>query len=154
MKKVKNNLTVLERELNEMYEKYGYIIPSFVYPYLRRAQIAFAVKAIQEERQRKRKEMIKVLRLLPKWFFVGYFYFLKARLKKWFFNMAVKQARIEADIQNRKIWIVQSTDLTYTLISTKNFRDGKKVKVFKKELDYRDMDEAAERTIYPTNQKR
>lgn len=67
--------------------------------------------------------------------------------------MAVKQANIEAAIQNRKIWVVQATDLTYKLISTKDFRNAKTLKVFRKELNFKDMDEVADATILPPARK-
>lgn len=154
MKQVKTNLSILERQLNECYETHRVVVDELAFPYIREAMRSFAVKAIHEDRQKRRKMMVETLKHLPKWMFVGYFYMFRLKLRKWFYRMAVKQARIEASIQNRKIWVVQSTDLTYTLISTKNFRDGKKVKVFKKELDFKDMEEAADATIYPPNQKR
>lgn len=151
--KVKNNLSILERELNEFSETHKITIPEEAMFYIRRAMISFSVKAIQEERQRRRKRMVDTLKHLPKMFRIGYYHLLRARLKQWFFNMAVKQAHIETQIQNRKIWVVQATDLTYKLISTRDFKNAKTVKVFKKELTFKDMDEAAALTIYPINKR-
>lgn len=152
-KEVKNNLSVLERELNELYETHSITIPKEAFPYIRRAMVSFSVKAIQQERHRKRKQMVDTLKHLPRWVFVGYYFFFRARIKKWFFKMAVKQANIEAAIQNRKIWVVQATDLTYKLISTKDFRNAKTLKVFRKELNFKDMDEVADATILPPARK-
>jgi hypothetical protein len=143
------NKTILERELQELYATHMIILPDESFKYIRNAMKSFAVKAVQEERQRKRKAMVEVLKHLPKLFFIGYWYFFKLRMRKWFYDMAVKQAYIETEIQNRKIWIVQSGDLTYSLISSKDFKHGKSIKVFKKELTFKDMDDAAVLTVQP-----
>jgi hypothetical protein len=152
--KVKTNLTILERELNELRETHGYIVPQFAYPYIRKAMIAFSVNAIHLDRQKRRKMMVDTLKNLPKWMFVGYYFFFRAKLKKWFYKMAVNQAKTEAIVQNRKIWVVQSTDLTYKLISTKDFRNAKSIKVFRKELTFQDMDDTAALTVYPPNKRK
>ena len=149
----KNNLTVLERYLNEYYETYGNVFPKESIPYLRKINRSFAEKAIREDRKKRRSEMVQMLRPLPRMFYLAYFYFIRAKIRKWFFNRALKTAMIESLIQNRKIWIVQSSMFTYTLISSKDFKNGKKVRVFKKDLTFKDMDEVAELTVFPKHNK-
>ena len=153
--KVKNNLSILERQLNELHETYGIKIPELAIPYIREAMISFSVNAIHEDRQKRRKRMVETLKYLPKWMFVGYFYMFRLKIRKWFYKMAVEQAKTEAIVQNRKIWIVQATDLTFKLISSRDFKNGKKVKIFNRTITANDMTEdIAELTVYPPNQRK
>lgn len=155
MKQVKTNLSILERQLNECYETHRVVVDELAFPYIREAMKSFAVKAVFEDRKKRRKRMIETLKHLPKWIFVGYFYMFRLRIRKWFWDMAVKQANIECQIQNRKIYVVQATDLTFKLISSRDFKNGKKVRIYKRTITANEMSEdIAELTVYPPNQKR
>ena len=143
------NKTILDRQLTEMYQTTGKQIPGEAVPYIRKAMVSFAVKAIQEERQRKRKQMVEVLKHLPKFFFIGYWYFIKLWIRKRTYKIAVKQAQFRANTENYKVYVVQETEYSYRTISTLDFKYNKKIKVFKHNLTAKDLEAKASLVVYP-----
>ena len=152
MKKFKN-LTTLELQLNELYETHKIIIPKEAFPYLRNAQIIFAEKAIREERKRRRENMIKILKPLPKLFRLAYWYFFKQYLRKNFCKIATRTAKARAVAEGYRIYVIRSTELTYTTVSTREFNQGKKIKSFGRDLNFMDIEKESSFIANPPKHK-
>lgn len=150
MKKIRNNLTVLERQLNELFETHAVIVPTVAMPYLRSAMKSFAVQAIRENKRKHRQDMIAILKAMPKLFRIGYAYFLKLWIRKQFLHAAIRTAKLRAETSGFKQYVILSGEFTYKIVSSQDFRVGKKLKVFKKELTFLDMQKAACKVIRPS----
>jgi hypothetical protein len=151
MKKVRNNLTVLERQLNELFETHHVIVPTVAIPYIRNSMKSFAVNAIQDYKRNKRKEMIGLLKSLPGFFRLGYTYFLKLWIRKQFLKIAVKTAKLRAETEGYWMYIVQSGEVSYKVVSSQDFKHGKKIKVFKRDLTFMDLQRTACKVVKPEN---
>ena len=137
---MKKNLSILERQLNELYETHGIVIPKEAFPYIRAAQKSFAIETVQRYKRNNRRKMIATLKPLPRYFRLAYMYFLKMYIRKRFFKLAVKTAKIRAQIEGYKIHVVLATEFTYKTISSRDFKHSKKIKVFKKEVNFMDLE--------------
>ena len=146
---MKKNLTVLERQLQELYETHGIVIPGAAFPYIRKAMVSFGVKSVEDYHKRKRNEMYSVLKRVPKFFFVGYWHFLKLLIRKWSYKLAVRQARLRAKTENYKVYVIQSSDFGYITLSTLDFKHNKSIRVFKKDITAKDMHKTAACVVYP-----
>jgi len=73
----------------------------------------------------------------------------KLWLRKRAFIKAKKIAQKRADIENRPVHVVRSTEITFVVQSTKEVRQLKKVGVYKKNVDAITMNSAADFTAYP-----
>jgi hypothetical protein len=149
MKKVRNDLTVLERQLNELYETHGIEIPPKAFPYIRNAMKSFAVNAIQEYKRNRKRQMVRTLRYLPKAFRIAYQEFFIQWLRKIFLNKSIKTGKIKAYNENYKQYIVRATEYTYKIFSTLEFKHNKRVRILKKDLTVKDVERKAARVIYP-----
>jgi hypothetical protein len=140
---------ILEIYLTELYEKTGLTLPPQSFHYIREAMKAFAVQAVHEERKRKRKLMVDTLKHLPKMFYIGFLFMLRLRIKNWNFNLAVKQAELRCKTEGYKIFVVQATELTFTTISSLDFNNKKKFRIFKNNMTFMDIERIASKVIYP-----
>lgn len=78
---------------------------------------------------------------------------LRARLSKWVTkivrNQYCKMAQLRADTENYKMYVVQGRGLTFKIISTREFKMNKRIRVFKKDLTAKEMEEVSCFTAWP-----
>jgi hypothetical protein len=74
---------------------------------------------------------------------------LKLWMRNWFFKRAKKQAIIRANTENRKCYVIRSSDIAYKILSTKDVEINKRLKVFGKEVNAVKLTEKADFVAYP-----
>lgn len=148
-KQVRNNMTVLERELNELYETHGIAIPEKAMPYIRKAMKSFAVNAIYKYKKNRKERMVKSLKHVPKAFRIAYQEFFLQWIRKIFLKKAVRMAELKAYNEGYKQFVVRATTFSYKVFSTLEFKHNKQIKVLKKNLTAKDVEREASRIIYP-----
>lgn len=148
-KKVRNNLSILERELNELYESKGIIVPKEAFPYIRRAMKSFAVATIYEDRKSRRMRMVESLKYLPKEFRIAYYEFFVQWIRKIYLKKAIRTAELKAFNEGYKQYVILATKYSYKIFSTRELKYNKKIRVLKKDLTAKEVSEKASRIIYP-----
>lgn len=114
------------------------------------AMIDFAARKVNEYRQSERKEInLEAVKLFPA-LLVGDW---KLWLRKRAFRKACKQAKVRAEIENRKMYIIRSTEIAYIILSTLEVEQNKKVRVFGKNVDAIKLHETADKVVYPPKRK-
>ena len=110
------------------------------------AMIKYGERAVDNYRKNEAQEIkLEAVKLFPA-LFTGQF---KMWLRKVSFKMAKKKAIRRAKIENRKIYVIRSSDIAYTLLSTADVRMGKKIKALKKNVGALQLTETADFIAYP-----
>ena len=68
---------------------------------------------------------------------------------KWNFRIAKAEAVRRSEQENRKVYVIQSSPVHYRVFSTAEIRHLKKIRVFKKELTFKEMTEKSVFVAYP-----
>jgi len=64
-------------------------------------------------------------------------------------NQYVRQAQLRADTECYKVYVLQGKGLTFKLISTRDFKFNKAIRVFKKDLTAKEMEKLSCYIAYP-----
>lgn len=75
-------------------------------------------------------------------------------IRRWYFKRAKKQAQILADTSNRKIYVLRSSDIAYSLLSTADVDFNKKKRVLGKNIGAKELTETADFVAMPSNLNR
>ena len=74
---------------------------------------------------------------------------LKLWIRNWYFARAKKQAQIMANIQNRKVYVIRSSDVAYALLSNKDVEMNKRTGLLDKNADALRLHETADYIAFP-----
>ena len=69
--------------------------------------------------------------------------------KKFVRNQYVRQAQLRADTENYKCYVLQGKGLRFEIISTREFKYNKAVRIFEKDLTAKDMEKLSCFIAYP-----
>jgi hypothetical protein len=76
-------------------------------------------------------------------------------LRGWYFKRAKKEAITRANIENRKIYVIRSGDVTFKTFSTMDVEINKRLKIFGKQVNAKTLTETADYVAVPSdNNKR
>lgn len=110
------------------------------------AMIMYAERAVENYRKNEAKAIkMEAVKLFPA-LLTGQF---KLWLRKISFMLAKKKAIRRANMENRKIYVLRSSDIAYTLLSTSDVKTGKKIKALKKNVGALQLTETADFIAYP-----
>jgi len=71
------------------------------------------------------------------------------KVRKYNFMLARAEAIRRAEIENRKIYVIQEGPIKWRVFSTADVRKLKQMRVFKKDLTFKEMSEKAAFTAFP-----
>ena len=74
---------------------------------------------------------------------------LKLWLRNYYFKRACRQAKTLADITNRKIYVIRSSDINYKLLSTKDIELNKKLKIMGRNVNAMELTEKSDYIAHP-----
>ena len=113
---------------------------------VKRAMIAWGFREVEQFRSHENKaSSIEAVKFFPS-LFSGR---IKMYLRKLFFLQAKKQANIRAETENRKIYVVRSSEIRYITLSTKDVEQNRKRRIFGKSVDAIRMSEMADYVGFP-----
>lgn len=106
----------------------------------------YAGRVLDDYREAESKRAkIEAIRLFPA--------LIKGEIKLWLrkrsFIKAKKTAQIRANIENRPVHVVRSSEIAFVVQSAKEVRQLKKVGIYKKNVDAIKMNSAADFTAWP-----
>lgn len=141
--------TYLELRLTECHHREGITVPKEAFPYIREAMKDFAAWNIREYRKKERNDMLWVFANLPRIFLLTRWKVQKLLVRKRFFNLAKKEAIARANSEGYKVYVVRDSEFRFKTISTLDFKYAKSIKVFKKDIDAKEMERTASYIAYP-----
>lgn len=114
------------------------------------AMVEFGGRAVTDYRDQETKGIkLEAIKLFPA--------LLKGDFKLWLrkraLRKACKQAEMRAEIENRKMYIIRSTEIAYIILSTLEVEQNKKVRVFGKNVDAIKLHETADQVVYPPKRR-
>jgi hypothetical protein len=83
------------------------------------------------------KELREGFKIIPRLFWTR----LTSWVKRYVRNQYCKVARLRADTENYKCYVVQGRGLTFKIFSTRDYKYNKRIRVFKKDLTAKEMEE-------------
>ena len=117
-----------------------------VTPALRRIVYLSMIQLAREVRKEENTEVLKQsFGVIPGLLLTG----ISLWAKRFVRNQYVRQAQLRADTEQYKIYVVQGKGLTFKLISTRDFKYNKAVRVFKNDLTAKDMEAVSCFIAYP-----
>lgn len=114
------------------------------------AMVEFGGRAVVDYRDQETKGIkLEAIKLFPALWRGD----LKLWLRKMAFRKACKQAKTRAEVENRKMYIIRSTEIAYIILSTLEVEQNKKVRVFGKNVDAIKLHETADKVVYPPKKR-
>ena len=110
------------------------------------AMLIYAERMIENYRRNENKAInIEAVKLFPS-LFRGEF---KLWLRKRAFLKGKNMAQRKANIENRKCYLIRSSDIAYTILSTKDVEHNKRVKILGKSVNSMQLTQAADFVAMP-----
>ena len=73
-------------------------------------------------------------------------------LRKKRFQRAKRLAQERANLENRKMYCIRSSDIKYEILSTRDIEYNKKLQIFGKNVDFRMLSEMSDFIAFPIRQ--
>ena len=113
---------------------------------VKEAIVEYAIQAVDAYRRNEVKGVaLEAFRFLPS--------LIKGEIKFWLrkkrFQKAKKEAQSRANLENRKMYAIRTSDIDYKVLSSKDVEYNKKLKVFGKNVDFRMLSEMSDFIAYP-----
>ena len=111
-----------------------------------KSMLVYGERAIDNYRKSESKEVkLEAVKLFPS--------LLKGNYKMWLrkrsFLKAKKMAQQRANIENRKVYCIRSSEIEYTLLSTQDVLHGKRLNLFGKKVGFLELTAAADFIAMP-----
>ena len=74
---------------------------------------------------------------------------LKLWIRSWYLKRAKRQAQLLANTTNRKIYVIRSSDVAYSLLSTADVEYNKRLRIFGKNITAKELTERSDFIAHP-----
>ncbi len=129
--------TIFNRNLKLYKGKYP-DSPVTITPGLRGVIYTSMLQIAKEVRQEQDlKELREAFKIIPRLFWTKLSFYVKRYVR----NQYCKTAQYRADTENYKQYVVQGRGLTFKIFSTRDYKYNKRIRVFKKDLTAKEMEE-------------
>jgi len=116
---------------------------------VREAIVEYAIQVVDAYRSNE----IKAVSLEAVKFFPS---IIRGEIKMWLrkkrFQRAKRLAQERANLENRKMYCIRSSDIKYEILSTRDIEYNKKLQIFGKNVDFRMLSEMSDFIAFPIRQ--
>ena len=140
------NLNTIDLMLTSKLQQRGETLMDKQFITVREVIAEYALYAIDRYRSNEGKFLkIEAIKLLPSLIKRDY----KMFFRKLFYNRAVRHAKNRAYTENLKFYVIRTSDVAYTVLSTRDVELNKKLKIFGKQVDAKLLHEMSDYVATP-----
>ena len=114
------------------------------------SMIDYSIRRVSEYRNREIKEVLKEgVKLIPRLYCDN----IILHIRKWSFKIACHNAQQRADTENYLVYVIRSSQIGYTLLSTLDVKHNRRIRVFGKNTNAIKLYETADFIATPKKRK-